>query len=169
MGNLAVFTASYPYMITPLIVAIVFWKASTKGRRVLLLRGIVALFVSVILARVGGAVYNEPRPFVVQHIAPLIPHPADNGFPSDHTLLSFACAFLVLPFSPAAAAFAALIATAVGIARIACHLHSATDIVASFAFALVANGVAWAAIRPKRDSAAMPGSEHSGVSQDSHG
>jgi undecaprenyl-diphosphatase len=104
------------------------------------------LILAVVLAKGGGALYNEPRPFVVQHIAPIVPHDADNGFPSDHTLLSFACAFLIFPFSPRAAGPALLIAATVAMARIASLLHSPLDIVASILMAAVANIIAWKAI-----------------------
>lgn len=50
----------------------------------------VGLVVAYIAAKIGGAVYNDPRPFVVDHFRPLIAHAADNGFPSDHALLAAA-------------------------------------------------------------------------------
>lgn len=149
MNDLLTFIASYLYMLTPAIVVAVFWRMPADRRRVMVLRGIVVLAASVILAKVGGAVYHEPRPFVVEHIAPLIPHPADNGFPSDHTLLTSASAFLILPFSAAWAGIAAVIAASVGLARIGCHLHSVVDILASFVFAGMANALAWVAIRSR--------------------
>ena len=40
-----------------------------------------------------------PRPFVVQHVAPLFPRDADNGFPSDHTLLATFFAVCVFFYS----------------------------------------------------------------------
>jgi undecaprenyl-diphosphatase len=46
-----------------------------------------------VFTQIGGAIYNDPRPFVVRHFHPLIAHIADNGFPSDHALLA---AFLVV-------------------------------------------------------------------------
>jgi undecaprenyl-diphosphatase len=142
MTGLIVFGAKYLFAVVPLIVLLVFWKAASEERRAMLLRGVVMMLLAVALAKGGGALYNEPRPFVVHHVAPLIPHVADNGFPSDHTLVTFACAFLILPFSRRAAGIAILIATAVGSARIACNLHSPLDIVASVLMAAVANLIA---------------------------
>ena len=37
---------------------------------------------------VGGAAWVDPRPFVVDGRAPLVPHADDNGFPSDHTTVA---------------------------------------------------------------------------------
>jgi undecaprenyl-diphosphatase len=147
MTGLIVISAKYLFVLIPLILLGVLWPLSAAQRRVLILRGIVVLIIGVILAKGGGALYNEPRPFVVQHVSPLIPHDADNGFPSDHTLLAFACAFLLFPFSRRAAIVAVLIAAAVGVARIACLLHSPLDIIASILMAAVANVIAWLVVR----------------------
>ncbi|MCW3101504.1 MAG: bcrC1, partial [Chthonomonadaceae bacterium] len=147
MTALIIFCAKYLFVAIPLILVWVFWQVSPVDRRTLLLRGVIVLIVAVVLAKGGGALYNEPRPFVVQHVTPLVPHDADNGFPSDHTLLCFACAFLLLPFSPRAVGPALLIAATVGMARIASLLHSPLDVIASILMAAVANIIAWKAVR----------------------
>jgi len=81
MTELIIICAKYLFAAIPLILIYVFWQISNAQRRVLLLRGLLVCILAVVLAKGGGALYNEPRPFVVQHIAPLIPHEADNGFP----------------------------------------------------------------------------------------
>jgi len=147
MTELIIICAKYLFITVPLLLLYVFWTLSNARRKTLLLRGIVVCILAVILAKGGGALYNEPRPFVVQHVAPLIPHEADNGFPSDHTLLCFACAFLLMPFSPRAIGPVLLIAVTVALARIASLLHSPLDIVASIFMAAIANSIAYFAIR----------------------
>ena len=149
MNALIIFCAKYLFALAPLTVLWTLWKASSEERRTLLLRGVIVIGLAILLAKGGGALYNEPRPFVVYHIVPLIPHEADNGFPSDHTLLTFACAFLLLPFSRPAAGIAALVAAAVGAARIASSLHSPLDIIASVLMAAFANLIAWRVIRSR--------------------
>ena len=156
MTGLIIFCAKYLFVAIPLIVLWVFWTLSPADRRLLLLRGLVVLVIAVALAKSGGALYTEPRPFVVQHTAPLIPHDADNGFPSDHTLLAFACGFLLYPIASRAAGPALLIAATVGAARIAALLHSPLDIVASILMAAVANLIAWKVIRDPADAASAP-------------
>jgi len=92
----------------------------------------------------------------VRHVAPLIPHDADNGFPSDHTELVFACAFLLLPFSRRVSAAAGIVGAAVGAARIASLLHSPLDICAGIGFAGIANVAACAIVRRKDDGNPTP-------------
>ena len=146
---LIVFCAVYLFVVSPLIVAWVFWRASAADRRLLVLRGGAAMLLALLFAKGAGALYPEPRPFVVHHRIPLIPHAPDNGFPSDHTLLTFACAFLVLPFSLAAGLAGIAVATAVGLARVASDVHTPLDFVASMLFAALANLLAGRLVGPR--------------------
>ncbi len=143
MTPVIIFCAKFLFLAASLLVAVVFVRVAPKQRRILLVRALVVLVLSVALAKGGGALYKDPRPFVIRHVTPIIPHEPDNGFPSDHALLIFACAFLLLPFSLRAGLVTTLIAVVVGVARVACLLHTPADIVASGVFAAVANVVAW--------------------------
>lgn len=150
MTALTVICAQYLVVLAPVLVALVWWRLPALERRTLLVRGVIVLVAAVVLAKGGGALFNDPRPFVVQHTTPLIPHVADNGFPSDHTLLAAACAFLLVPFSLPAAVGATLVAIMIGVARVASRLHSPLDIAASLLFAAVANAIAWIAVKGRR-------------------
>lgn len=150
MTSVIVFCAKYLFVVPLLLLAAVFLREGGANRRVLVLRAVLVLVVSVVLAKGGGALYEEPRPFVVRQVAPLIPHAADNGFPSDHTLLSFACAFLLLPFEKRMGIVAVAAACGVGWGRVASLLHSPLDIAASMGFAALANLPAWGLVRPAR-------------------
>ena len=44
--------------------------------------------LAYLLAKVLGHLIVDPRPYLVDHVRPLIPVAHDNGFPSDHTLLA---------------------------------------------------------------------------------
>ena len=157
MNMLIVVCAKYLFVVAPLIVALVLARLPRELQRALILRGILALALGVLLAKGGGALVNEPRPFVTQHIAPLFPHEADNGFPSDHTLLTFACAFLILPFSRSAGMAAGVIGWIVGTARVLARVHSPLDIVASILFALLACLIASTVVHaPSRSAPAAP-------------
>jgi len=46
--------------------------------------GVLAYAASKVLT----SVVADPRPYLVEHVRPLIPVARDNGFPSDHTLLA---------------------------------------------------------------------------------
>ena len=65
---------------------------------------------------------------------PLIAHSNDNGFPSDHTLLSSLLGFAILPFAPIAGLVTLLIALLIGTARVLAFVHHPIDIIASFVF-----------------------------------
>jgi undecaprenyl-diphosphatase len=90
------------------------------------------------LLKIGSAVYYDPRPFVTGHIAPLFPHPADNGFPSDHTLLAMVLAMCVLSYSRKWGVALVALAVAIGAARVAAHVHHWADIFGAMAFAVIA-------------------------------
>ena len=137
VNALIVICAKYLFVVAPLLFAFVF-AAQPQARRALLIRGVIALLLAVVLAKGGGALYEEPRPFAVRHVAPLIPHEPDNGFPSDHTLVCAVCAFLILPLSRPVALAAGVVTLTVGAARIAALIHSPLDILASIAFAVFA-------------------------------
>ena len=117
----------------------VFWLRARPSDRLplagqLILGGILALA----LARVGGHLYDDPRPFVTGHLRPLFPHAPDNGFPSDHALLTSFLAFALWRWSRPLAGGLFVNALLVGGARVLAHVHHVIDILGSFAFALVA-------------------------------
>ncbi|MCW3062323.1 MAG: undecaprenyl-diphosphatase [Capsulimonas sp.] len=135
MSSITLFCAQYLFVVP---IALFLWgwlRADAAGRRALLLRGVIALVLGVALAKGGGALYDDPRPFVVGHFTPMIAHAPDNGFPSDHSLLVFSCAFLLWPFDRRLSALAAIASAAVGAARVASGLHHPFDVFASILFA----------------------------------
>lgn len=146
--------AQYLFAGAPLIVAAVLRAVPSERRRRLVLTAVVVAVLSVAMVKVAGALYYDPRPFVAHHTVPLLPHQADNGFPSDHTTLTFDCAFLLLPYSAPAAAAAAAIGLAVGSARVMAGIHSPLDIIAGILFAALANLIARMLMRPRSPSPA---------------
>jgi undecaprenyl-diphosphatase len=60
---------------------------------------------------------------------------ADNGFPSDHTLLATAIAFAIFHFNKKLGLFLFLLAVLVGVARILAGVHHAADIAGSLIIA----------------------------------
>lgn len=151
MTQLTIIAAKYLIVVPLLLLVWTFWRAGSEARRTLIRRGLLAGVIAIALAKTGGALYNEPRPFVAHHFTPLIPHEADNGFPSDHTLLAFTCVFLLLGQRAMGwALLAGLFAAAVACARIASGLHSPLDISASILFAGFAVGVSTLVFRAQR-------------------
>jgi undecaprenyl-diphosphatase len=89
------------------------------------------------LALVGAGIWlaahlhTDPRPFVSDpHSAPLFAHPADNGFPSDHSAAAGLLTVLVARYRWLLGALVGLGAVAIAWARVAAHVHHAQDVVA---------------------------------------
>jgi undecaprenyl-diphosphatase len=132
------FVGRYFFLISVVVVALYWLRAKMHVKISLGWHLVAGGVLAVVLAKIAGHLYYDPRPFVTHHLVPLIAHSADNGFPSDHALL---CAFLALTmllYSLRTALFLIIIALLVSWARVAAHLHNPRDIVGSFVIAGVA-------------------------------
>lgn len=122
-------------------------------------RLVIFLLVSLPLTYLAGVLareaYLNPRPFVEDGFVPLIPHEADNGFPSDHALLAGAVASALLFFNKRMARWLWIIAGAVSVSRVYAGVHHWIDILASFAIALLVASVVHVFIK-WRSSDIMP-------------
>jgi len=137
MHTLIKIVGEYFFLFSVLIVA-VYWLRAKVSLKIsltwqLVAGGILALVLSVIAARL----YYDPRPFVTHHLTPIIPHAADNGFPSDHALFTSFLAFTMYLYSKRTAVILLVIALVVSWARVAAHIHNPRDIVGSFVIAAV--------------------------------
>jgi undecaprenyl-diphosphatase len=124
------------FFLVSLAVLVVYWLRVSRKEKVsivwqLLFGGILAPIFSTIASHL----YYDTRPFVTEHIAPIIAHAADNGFPSDHTLLTAFIGFTIYLHSRVVGSVLLLISPLVGVARVAAHIHHPIDIVASFVIA----------------------------------
>jgi undecaprenyl-diphosphatase len=100
------------------------------------------LVLSYAFARLGGALYHDPRPFTTSHVPPLIPHAPDNGFPSDHALLAAALVALVAMVDLRWALPMAILAVLIDWARVGAGLHHGIDVVGSSLFVALATLIA---------------------------
>jgi len=138
MDAIIVFCAKYLFAAVALLYLLALIQASRKHQRALVLAFIISGIIAVILDKLGGKVYYDPRPFVSQHLTPLIQHSADNGFPSEHTVFSMTTALLLTFYRRRLGAAAIVIALVVGIARVAAHVHSPIDIIGGIVIAAIA-------------------------------
>jgi len=99
---------------------------------------LVAFPLALAVAKVLNLFIKNPRPFVVEHMKPLIDHAADNGFPSDHTLLTMTIAAIVFVYHRKLGIALAFCALVVGWARVMAKVHHPIDIVGSIIIAIVA-------------------------------
>lgn len=99
------------------------------------------------MALVVGKILNhdiqDPRPFVVKHITPLVAHAADNGFPSDHTLLTMTIASIVFVYNKKLGIILGAISLCVGLARVFAQIHHLEDIIGSIIIAIGSTYVAY--------------------------
>ncbi len=137
MNTLIIFTAKYLVFVSAAIAAFYFFKQPRQKQKEVLIFAVVLLPLSYIVAKIISHFYFDPRPFVVGHFTPLIPHAADNGFPSDHTLLGTAIAFAIFHFNKKTGLFLFFLAILVGIARVLAGAHHFADIMGSILVVLV--------------------------------
>lgn len=123
--------AQYLFLLSLAIAILYFLKTKRSIKIKLLILTSIAFPLSYLIARISGYFINDPRPFVVEHITPLIPHAADNGFPSDHMLLTMTIASVVFVYNRRLGIILTVIAVCVGIARIMAQIHHFYDILGS--------------------------------------
>ena len=87
---------------------------------------------AIVLSRIAGKLYYDPRPFVKSACQAVVPHAADNGFPSDHTLLGAALAAILWRYSRLWSTVVGLLTVVVGWARVYGCIHSPIDIIGAF-------------------------------------
>lgn len=123
--------AKYVYLV-PILLAVIFVLLQKRAvQKRLLLFAIISLPLTLLIAKLASHLYYDPRPFVSYHLTPLIPHAPDNGFPSDHTLISAAFAGLLFIFNKKWGIITGIVAILVGISRIYVRVHSPLDVIAS--------------------------------------
>jgi undecaprenyl-diphosphatase len=146
--TLTLYTAKYLVFLICLA-AFIYWLTLPRKQKInLAVFGIIVALVSLVLAKLGSALYYDPRPFVTHNVTPIYPHGADNGFPSDHTLLASFVAVSVYYLNKRLGIGLFVLAALVGIARIAGHIHSPIDIIGSMVFAII-GGLVAVLITPK--------------------
>ncbi len=147
MDSVISFIAQYGVFISVVIAVAVWLRLGRRQKWEFAIMAVLGGALALALLRLGSALYFDTRPFVTEHIAPLFPHPADNGFPSDHTLLAMFIAICTLFYSRTWGFVLMALAVAIGAARVAAHVHHPIDILGAIAFAVAAALLAHAAAR----------------------
>ncbi len=137
MNILIVFSAKYLLYVSVIVAVAYFAKQPRPRQKEMLVFAVILLPFAYAIAKIAGHFYFDPRPFVVGHFTPLIPHAADNGFPSDHTLLASAVAATVFYFNKRLGLLLFVLALFVGAARVLAGVHHPMDIVGSFLAVLI--------------------------------
>lgn len=137
MHQIVIIVAKYFIVLAALLAAVVWLKASTPEKKRFIALAILGAIFSLVLAKVGNKLHSDPRPFVVGHFTPYFSHGADNGFPSDHTLLASFIAFTTWRFSKTAGVVLLIIAILIGLSRVIAGVHHLQDIIGSIIFAFI--------------------------------
>ncbi len=148
--------ARYAVFVIPAGALLVWWRAGRRDKVTLAVAAVVTLVLAAVGIELAALVWTDPRPFVADGQTALVPHAADNGFPSDHATLGAAVAAVVLAWRRRVGVALLAVAVAVGAARVAAHLHHVPDIVAGVGIGVACAGlgvvvarwaVGWAAAR----------------------
>lgn len=147
LDGIIIFSAKYLYLLSIVVYLFYLWKVDKKIRLKLIKLTIFSFPLIWLIAKVSSFFISDPRPFVLEHIKPLISHAADNGFPSDHTLLTMAIASVVFAYNRKLGAFLFFVALLVGTSRILARIHHPLDIVGSTGIAIGVTGIIFFARR----------------------
>jgi len=131
MNIIIIFVAKYFVFISAAIAIVHVARQPRKKQKEMLVFAVILLPLSYVFAKLVSRFYFDPRPFVEGNFTPLLPHAADNGFPSDHTLLAAAIAFAIFHFNKKLGLFLFFLALLVGVARVLAGVHHAADIAGS--------------------------------------
>lgn len=149
MDSLIIFGAEYLYLAIVFAALAYIFRQPKELRWKIALCAVIALPLTYIVAKIASAFYYDPRPFVVGQFAPLLPHAADNGFPSDHALLSSAVAAVIFSFHRKLGLLLFMVAFLVGASRVFAGIHHFTDIFGSMIIAIITTYVVIEYIFPK--------------------
>ena len=140
---LIILSAKYLFIVSILIAILYFLKTDKNIKKSLLFLALFTLPLSLTIAKVAALFIKDPRPFVVEHIKPLIAHAPDNGFPSDHTLLTMTIASTVFVYNKKLGIMLFIIAVLVGTARIIANIHHPLDIIGATLIAIISTAFAY--------------------------
>lgn len=101
------------------------------------------LVLSFAVSRLVGAIYVDPRPFVVGHYKPLLPHTANNGFPSGYATAAAVIVFAVLLLSRRWSIPFLILAMLIDWARVGVGLQHTIDIVGAWIIVALSTVIAF--------------------------
>ena len=134
--------AQFLPILVPVAAAAIWLTLPRREKAGLAVQAVLAVVVVMALIQLAAGLHSDPRPFVVDPtVRPLFAHPADNGFPSDHTALAATVALLVMLYRRKLGAVLLSASVIAGAARVAAHVHHAQDIIGALLIAVVAVAV----------------------------
>lgn len=138
-----VFLANYLHFFVFLGGGLLAWQLPPEKRTSFILTALIALPLAFVLGEIAGLLFQNPRPFVELGVSPLVPHEANNGFPSTHALIAMTVAFTTFLYDRKIGWVLLGMAVLVGIGRVLALVHSPLDVAGSALIAISATGVAF--------------------------
>ncbi len=143
------FGTKYLFLFIIAMAIIYFALQPREKKKAVFVLSIIYLPLVYIAAKIASCFYFDPRPFAAGHFQPLVPHIADNGFPSDHTLLSCAIASILFVYNKKLGVLAWVIAFFVGLSRVNAGLHHWIDVLGSALIAILVMALVRRYIMPR--------------------
>ena len=143
MDTLIIIGAKYLFIVVGLLAVIVTLLSKRTARSNIIKLAIFSFPIAFLLALLAGRLFYDTRPFVIENIEPLVPHEANNGFPSDHTLLAMVAASTIFIYRRKFGVFLGILAVLVGVFRMMAKLHYPLDIAASIMIAMATTCIVW--------------------------
>jgi undecaprenyl-diphosphatase len=143
VNTVIVAVAQYLLFVLALVAGLTWFALDRAGKVRLAAEAVLGLALLGAGIWLAGALHADPRPFVQNpSLHPLFPHPADNGFPSDHAAAAGLLTALVLRYRRGLGVLVGIGAVLVAAARVAAHVHHLQDVVAGLLIGLAAGGLA---------------------------
>jgi undecaprenyl-diphosphatase len=137
MNSVIIFCAKYLFVLVVICLAVAWLPTDRDTKKRFIVATVLAGGIAFVLSRITGHLYYDPRPFVTEHVKPLISHGPDNGFPSDHALLTMTLTAITYFFNKKIASVMLVLTIAVGIARVLAKVHSPLDIGGGWVFGIM--------------------------------
>jgi len=147
--SLAVFCAGLLVYLLLVVWLLLVWRQRESLTFATVARIGIVMLGAILLARIAAQFISNPRPYIVAHTVPLMPVSADNGFPSDHTLLVAALTATVYGIDRRWIGPLAAGTLLVALGRLAVGAHHTVDVVGSVVIVLLAAIVAAMAPLPR--------------------
>jgi undecaprenyl-diphosphatase len=142
VSTLVVLVAQYLLFGLAAVTGLVWLTLDGGGRLRLAVAGVLGLAVLGAGIWVAGHLHVDPRPFVQDpSLRPLFPHPADNGFPSDHAAAGGLLTALTVYYRRRIGVLVGIGMALVAAARVAAHVHHVQDVVAGALIGLAAGAI----------------------------
>ena len=131
-----IFLASKLHTVVVVVAVAAVLLLQKETRKKALLHTLFVLPISYLVGRFASVIFDNPRPFVVDGFTPLVQHVVDNGFPSDHTLLTATLASIIFVYNKPVGFFLFSLSTLVGAARVLAGVHHYIDVAGSIVIAI---------------------------------